>query len=382
MIPRSFSFFLSAQDLSMRASEVFSSLADATRFFETELGTPRTMRVTLPPISLDSTEDFEVDLALVDHWYRKAIDLGIRWVNQPFRISTRMKVDPHVVQVLTSYLVKRERLFASINVRNIVALQSGARVYSLICKSLSRYDPTGFSNFRFGIGFRINDYTPFFPFSDGHQTGFSLALESLPLVRDEWRQTHSYSAVQNRLVTEIEDVTAKISANMKQFDLGYFGADWSLAPLPNGNESVVALVEQISGNPFGGSASLSVISKLTMCLKAPILQLGPDCATGFNGVMLSVLEDDVLAKRFLHRAVTINDLLLYSTVCGCGLDMIPITGDSSEQAIAEYSEDTGNLAYRLDKPLGVRFLPVTRLKDGQMTSYSHDFVNNSGVVRL
>ena len=110
--------------------------------------------------------------------------------------------------------------------------------------------------------------------------------------------------------------------------------------------------------------------------------MGPDIATGFNGVMLSVLEDDVLAKRFLHRDVSVNDLLLYSTVCGCGLDMIPITGDTPEQSISEYSADTGNLAFRLDKPLGVRFLPVSRLKEGQKTNYNHDFVNNSGVVRL
>ena len=382
MTPRSYSFFLDTKDLSTRGSDVFSCLMDASKFVEKELGSPRTMRVTLPPISLDFTEDFEVDLALVDHWYKKATEIGIRWVNQPFRISSKTKLDPHLIQVLTNYLVKRDRLFASINVQNIVAVQSGAQIYSLICKSLSRYDSTGFSNLRVGVGCRINNYTPFFPFSDGQKSGLSIALESLPLVREEWMQTHSYASITNRLVEEVETITAKISGNMKQFGLGYYGADWSLAPLPNGSESVVALIEQISGNPLGGSGSLSVISKITECLKGPISRMGPDIATGFNGVMLSVLEDDVLAKRFLHRDVSVNDLLLYSTVCGCGLDMIPITGDTPEQSISEYSADTGNLAFRLDKPLGVRFLPVSRLKEGQKTNYNHDFVNNSGVVRL
>ena len=145
---------------------------------------------------------------------------------------------------------------------------------------------------------------------------------------------------------------------------------------------MVVKVEKISGNPIGGSGTVTTISKLTKCLKFPITNIGQRCATGFNGVMLSVLEDDVLAKRFLHKTINVNDLLLYSTVCGCGLDMIPIAGDTSEHAISEYSIDAGSLAYRLDKPLGVRFLPVFGLREGQMTNYSHDFVNNSGVVKL
>ncbi len=99
-------------------------------------------------------------------------------------------------------------------------------------------------------------------------------------------------------------------------------------------------------------------------------------------MMLSVLEDDVLANRFRHRNTGVNDLLLYSSTCGCGLDMVPIAGDTPEIAISEYAMDTGNLGFRLDKPLGVRFLPIAPLKAGQETEFSHDFVCNSAVVAL
>ena len=149
------------------------------------------------------------------------------------------------------------------------------------------------------------------------------------------------------------------------------------APLPNGDETVVGLIEQISENPIGLGGTLETIANLTSCLKFP-LDKGVK-ATGFNGVMLSVLEDDVLANRFRHRSVTVNDLLLYSSVCGCGLDMVPISGDTPEVSISEYAKDTGALAFRLNKPLGVAFTHRF-LKAGQETSFSHDLCNTAVVA--
>ncbi len=273
-------------------------------------------------------------------------------------------------------------MFSSINVGAVEQIEIGSEVYSRVCKSLSRRDPKGFNNFRFGAGYNVAEYTPFFPFSDGSQTGFSVALESLPLIRDTWQETRSFDAIAKKLGDEVAKASEVFETVAGDTGSTFFGADWSLAPLPNCDESVVGLIEKISGNPIGSGASLSTIAKLTACLKAPAVTNPEIKATGFNGVMLSVLEDDVLANRFLHKSVTVNDLLLYSSVCGCGLDMVPISGDTPEVSIAEYSCDTGHMAFRLNKPLGVRFLPIGRLKEGQRTEFSHDFVNNSAVVRL
>jgi len=54
---------------------------------------------------------------------------------------------------------------------------------------------------------------------------------------------------------------------------------------------------------------------------------------GFNGVMLPVLEDTVLAGSAAANVLTVNDLLLYSAVCGTGLDTIPLPGSISEEQL-------------------------------------------------
>jgi uncharacterized protein (UPF0210 family) len=381
MIPRAFTFFVGKDDLYSGHSGLMDKLVVASAALDAAAGSSRTKRLTLPEISLSSPEDLDVDISIACHWYDRALKSGIRWINQPFRVSRGAQgVDGYLIPVVADLLHKKDRLFASINVQEEEAVDLGASVYAQICKSLSRKDAKGFGNFRFGAGFNINPHTPFFPFSAGDKTGFSVALESLPLIRESWLRTRDLKCVAEDLVRELRDATTKFEAVSSECGIEFHGADWSLAPLPNCDESVVELVEKIAGNPLGRGGSLSAVADLTACLKRPIAE-GVK-AVGFNGVMLSVLEDDTLASRFANRLVGVNDLLLYSSVCGCGLDMMPIVGDTPVRNLAAYTRDTGKMAFRLKKPLGVRMLPIDRMKEGQETKFSHDFVNNSAVVEL
>lgn len=381
VLPRSFTFFAGRRELSTNGSDLMQQINAVAEAMTGAFARPRTMRLTLPAISLTQSEDLDVDLAMSSRWYARGREAGFRWVNQPFHLTGQTFGDfRYASQIIANLLSKHEGMFASINIKHPENINGGAELYAAICKSLSRKDYRGFANFRLGVGFNITDYTPFFPFSDGPESGVSVALESLPLIRREWERTRNLEEVAESLRASLDQAQRAFCGAIANTSLAYHGADWSLAPLPNCPESVVGLVEGISGNPVGGGGNLGTIARLTRCLKAPAAKgIKP---TGFNGVMLSVLEDDILASRFLHRAVSVNDLLLYSSVCGCGLDMVPIAGDTPEVAIAEYAFDTGHLAFRLNKPLGVRFLPISRLKAGQKTEFSHDFVCNSAVVSL
>ena len=380
LTPRCFTFFASRDDLTFSGTRIFSEMiAIAGRMAEAYVKA-RTLRLTLPPISLDGSEDFDVDVALAARWYVRGQGAGFRWINQPLHLSAGSVVEPEKIQVLSELLSKHQGLFASVNVKSEDAIPEASALYARICKSLSRRDFRGFANFRLGVGYNIADYTPFFPFSNGFETAVAVGLESLPMVRRTWVETHDFAEVEAALLTMLGRAQAAFEGVLGDGPIAYRGADWSLAPLPNGDETVVGLVEAISGNPIGSGGNLGTIARLTGCLKGPTAR--SITGTGFNGVMLSVLEDDVLANRFRHRTISVNDLLLYSSVCGCGLDMVPIAGDTPEVAIAEYAMDTGALAYRLDKPLGVRFLPIASLKPGQETTFSHDFVCNSAVVAL
>ncbi|MFQ5350458.1 MAG: DUF711 family protein, partial [Thermoanaerobaculia bacterium] len=79
---------------------------------------------------------------------------------------------------------------------------------------------------------------------------------------------------------------------------------------------------------------------------------------GYCGLMLPLLEDRVLARRAAEGRFGVSDLLLYSSVCGTGLDTVPLPGDSASQVLAGLIEDVAALAVKLQKPLAARLLPI------------------------
>lgn len=378
--PRSYTFFSDRDVLSVQCEAALRGMVGAAKKLDSLSSVARTLRLTLPSVNISDTEDLEADLAATESWSASAKQAGFRWVNQPFLIGQSANLTNEQVNTIVDVIYRTKFLFGSISVPVGEDLNNASQVYAKICKALSRRDRSGFANFRFGIGFRIEEFTPFFPFSNGTGNSMSVALESLPFIRDGIRREGDLGRLAVLLEEELHRIDQLISEHMP-LDLTYVGADWSLAPLPNGPDSVVDLIERVSGYPLGALGALSTIKELTQCLKKP--QENPAIrACGFNGVMLSVLEDDVLARRVEAGAVSVNDLMLYSTVCGCGLDMLPIEGTSSESAIGRAAVDTATLAFKLKKPLGVRFLPIQGLSAGQPTSFEHDFVNNCSVLRL
>ena len=86
------------------------------------------------------------------------------------------------------------------------------------------------------------------------------------------------------------------------------------------------------------------------------------------------------ALRMEH--LTIKDVLLYSAVCGTGLDTIPLPGDTTVDQIVPLLLDLSALALRLDKPLTARLMPVPDKKAGEPTSFDFGFFANSKVMAL
>ena len=89
--------------------------------------------------------------------------------------------------------------------------------------------------------------------------------------------------------------------------------------------------------------------------------------SSFSGLMLPVLEDSVLAERAAEGTLTIKDLLLYSAVCGTGLDTVPLAGDINANQISSILMDLAALSLRLDKPLTARLMPIPGKKAGDLT---------------
>ena len=63
--------------------------------------------------------------------------------------------------------------------------------------------------------------------------------------------------------------------------------------------------------------------------------------------MLPILEDSILAARIDDCSLSLKDLLLFSTVCGTGLDTIPLPGNATVDQIYAILLDICAISQRL-----------------------------------
>ena len=103
---------------------------------------------------------------------------------------------------------------------------------------------------------------------------------------------------------------------------------------------------------------------------------------GFNGLLLPVLEDFTLARRAADGYLGVKDLLLYSTVCGTGLDTVPLPGDVTTDQLYALLLDVAFLSQRLAKPLTARLMPVPGKRAGDPTGFDFPYFANSRVLGI
>ncbi len=160
--------------------------------------------------------------------------------------------------------------------------------------------------------------------------------------------------------------------------LEFKGIDFSLAPFPGEKTSAVRAVERLNNTRVGNYEFLFSLYAVNNLLKQGFARYRQ---VGYNGTMLSVLEDSWLARRLREGAVELKDLLLYACVCGCGLDMIPLQIETSPAQLASLIETISTQAIKWNKPLIARLLPSVVNADG-MTRLEHEFIVNTTPVRL
>jgi uncharacterized protein (UPF0210 family) len=179
------------------------------------------------------------------------------------------------------------------------------------------------------------------------------------------------------LVNAIEKHGKKLAEIAKSLRVKFYGIDFSLAPFPDDAHSLGKAVEKMGISKIGLHGSLAAAAILTEAIDRANFP-----HTGFSGFMQPVLEDSILAKRAAEGTLTIKDALLYSTVCGTGLDTIPLPGDTTAEQLVPLLLDISALALRLDKPLTARLMPVPGKKAGDETNFDFGFFVNSKVMAL
>jgi len=244
-----------------------------------------------------------------------------------------------------------------------------ARAAAEIIVSLSRALPGGVGNFRFAAAANIPAGTPFFPVAwhDGDSTTLAVGLETPNVVLDAFSGTHDASEARDRLRNALSDALAPIEKLAQQLahdgKRKYLGIDSS--PAPGADCSIGGAIEALTGVPFGSAATLQACAAITEAIKSLRVQ-----TCGYSGLMLPILEDPVLAKRASEGRIRVSELLLFSAVCGTGLDVVPLAGDATADSMARLIGDVATLAHRLRKPLSARLFPVPGKTVGETATFN------------
>jgi hypothetical protein len=273
-------------------------------------------------------------------------------------LLTDDRLDPELGAWAAEFVRRTQRASFSVSVSSADTgvHRKGIRTAAQVIDELSRVDASGMANFRFAAAASIPAGTPFFP-AGYHQGPDSLAigLESAGLVQTALESAADPEDAVNRLrhvmETELGPVE-KLGSQMAAAEgVQYLGIDTS--PAPGMDRSIGAAIESLTRRPFGHISTLQACAAITAVIKTLSVR-----SCGYCGLMLPVLEDPTLAKRAQERRYGIQELLLYSTVCGTGLDVVPIPGNVGVDAMARLIADVATLAVRLRKPLSARLFPV------------------------
>lgn len=245
----------------------------------------------------------------------------------------------------------------------------------------ARIGADGFGNLRFGALANVPAGVPFLPaaYHDGSAPTLGLGIEGATAAVHACTEAATLDEAKELFVARVEieahRLTAAAEAALRDTGVRFAGIDFSLAPYPEAGRSLGTAIERLMGGRAGEAGSLAAVAWLASALDEATF-----ARAGFSGLFLPVFEDAVLAARAAEGVLTTADLLLYSTVCGTGLDTVPLPGDLAASEIAPILMDIGALALRLDKPLTARLMPIPGRRPGDEVVFDFPYFAPSRVL--
>ncbi|MFN2577472.1 MAG: DUF711 family protein [Pyrinomonadaceae bacterium] len=255
-----------------------------------------------------------------------------------------------------------------------------ARTAAAAIVAIGKSSPGGEGNFRFTAAANCLAGTPFFPVAF-HQgaPAFSIGLETPGLLQEAFEQSSNVDEAKTKLkilleseLSPVEKLALEIARDNHR---EYRGID--VSPAPGKDQSIGAAVEALTRLPFGSASTLAACAAITDVLKNLNIK-----TCGYSGLMLPVLEDPVLAQRAAEGRYSVRELLLYSSVCGTGLDVVPLAGDTTAKELAALIDDVAALSTKLHKPLSARLFLIPGKKAGDRAEFNNPFLTGSVVMKL
>ena len=247
--------------------------------------------------------------------------------------------------------------------------------------AISKATPGGEGNFRFTASANCPSDIPFFPAAYHRGApSFAIGLESPTLLTRAFQDVSSVEEAKLKLknlmesqLEPIEKLATRISQKGTRL---YSGID--VSPAPGLDASIGEAIETLSHVPFGDAATLQVCAAITDVLKNLRVR-----TCGYSGLMLPVIEDKVLARRATENRFTVQELLLYSSVSGTGLDVVPLPGDTPAHKLVQLIEDMAALSMKLSgKPLSARLFLIPGKQAGDMVTFVNPYLTDCVVMKI
>jgi uncharacterized protein (UPF0210 family) len=358
------------------------ALARSKRRFENAGYEVQTIRIATPPViaAMDAPAR-SAALVHLERLDRVVTDQGALLSIGP--ILTTEPAEPALVPWAAELVQRTRDTSFSISVASAErGVHRDATVLAgQVIAALARVAPAGVANFRFAAAAWVPAGTPFFPVAHHHGAdALSVGVESPRIVQVAFgAAAGDPDAARERLTRALDaalEPIAQLAAQCARAERrAYLGIDPS--PAPGLDSSIGEAIEALTGTPFGGASTLAACAAITAALKS--LRVA---TCGYAGLMLPVLEDPLLARRAAEGRFGLRDLLLFSSVCGTGLDVVPLPGDATPETLSRVILDVATLATRLQKPLSARLFPIPGKAAGDTVQFDDPYLTGSVVLPL
>jgi uncharacterized protein (UPF0210 family) len=344
--------------------------------FETHGYTVQTVRISSQTWDQLSSIDQALELD------SRVLELGCDF----FSLGTIFPYLPQTPDHLTrlpDVISQSQTLFASATLTTPdqqIAWEAAEKIAAAI-QQIAHATENGLGNLRFAATVNCPPNTPFFPAAYWQDKGFNLGIgwQAADLVDEAFVDAPNIEIASLRLKEIMEREGNRIVALGQEManeaGISFVGLD--VSPAPMGSESIAGAIENQLPGKFGERGTLAVVGAVTRTVDSLNL---PQC--GYSGLMFPVLEDEVLGNRSRERCIDLDSLLLYASVCGTGLDTIPIPGNTSISQISAILTDVASLSIRWRKPLSARLFPVPGLNAGEITRFNSPYLTNTTIMKV
>ncbi|MFA6447048.1 MAG: DUF711 family protein [Patescibacteria group bacterium] len=215
--------------------------------------------------------------------------------------------------------------------------------------------------FNFAYVFNNQPSSPYFPSATYSKEGFSIGLQTTDL-SDGCKTLEEWFDKLRLVWMEIDELFKN--------DKGYLGIDSSIAPVFQGQSSLVNLIKRL-----GPTFKESVLSDIYLRTTKFIKENNPK-PIGLCGLMFPCLEDFELAEEYEKGEFTLERNLFLSLHSGLGVDTYPIGIDEDPKKILDILKTVQGLSNKYKKPLSVRFVSDGKAKIGEKTDFKNQYLKD------